>query len=183
MRRFESLLVALSLLCSVGAAGASDTEVRRVGSSFRIQATIEADAPVGLCFAVLSDFDRLSDFIPGMQSSRVVSLPGEPLLIRQVGRTKLAFSEYALDVTLAVAVDPPREIAFRRVAGNLRRMEGRWQIAGDGARCRIDYRADIEPGFWVPPLIGPLLMRNQVTRQVDGLESEIVRRAQSAADP
>jgi hypothetical protein len=32
-----------------------------------------------------------------------------------------------------------------------------------------------------PPLIGPLLMRSQVARQVEGLESEIERRMQSSA--
>ena len=183
MPRIGSLLVALPLLLGAGDSSAADTEVARAGPSFQVRATIEADASVELCYAVLTDFDRLSDFVPGMQSSQVVSPPGQPLLLRQVGRAKPALAEYTFDVTLAVAVDPPREITFRRVAGNLRRMDGRWRIEGDGARCRIDYQADIEPGFWVPPLIGPLLMRSQVAKQVAGLEAEIVRRAQSPADP
>jgi carbon monoxide dehydrogenase subunit G len=133
--------------------------------------------------AVLTDFDRLADFIPGMQSSRIVSPPGEPMLLRQVGRTKVTFSEYTFDVTLAVTVDPPREITFRRVAGNLERMDGGWRIEGDLDRCRIDYQAVIEPGFWVPPLIGPLIMRSQVARQIEGLESEIARRARLTRSP
>jgi ribosome-associated toxin RatA of RatAB toxin-antitoxin module len=177
------LLLLLPLLVGAGTAAAADVDVARSGSSFQIRATIESDASIGLCYAVLADFDRLSDFIPGMESSRLVSPPGEPLRLRQVGRTKLAFAEYTFDVTLAVAVDPPYAITFRRVAGNLKRMDGGWRLAGDGSRCRIDYRADIEPGLWVPPLIGPLLMRSQVVRQIEGLESEIERRAQSAAGP
>ena len=171
------LLCLLPLLVGAGIATAADTDVGRSGSSFHVRAMIDADAPAELCYAVLADFDRLSDFIPGMQSSRIVSAPGEPLLLRQVGRTKVALSEYTFDVTLAVAVDPPLEITFRRVAGNLERMDGSWRVAGDAARCKIDYRAEIEPGFWVPPLIGPLIMRSQVARQIEGLESEIARRA------
>jgi ribosome-associated toxin RatA of RatAB toxin-antitoxin module len=178
-----TLLCFLPLLVGAGVAAAADTDVGRAGSSFEIRATVDADASVDLCYAVLADFDRLSDFIPGMQSSRVVSRPGEPLLLRQVGRTKVAFSEYSFDVTLAVTVDPPHEITFRRVAGNLQRMDGGWRIAGDTAHCRIEYRADIEPGFWVPPLLGPLIMRGQVARQLEGLESEIARRARLARDP
>lgn len=173
----------MSLLVGAGIASAADTEVGRSASSFQVRATVETEASIELCYAVLTDFDRLSDFIPGMQSSRLVSSPGEPLLLRQVGRTKVAFSEYTFEVTLAVTVDPPREITFRRVAGNLQRMEGTWRIAGDGARCRINYRADIQPGFWVPPLLGPLLMRSQVDRQLEGLESEIARRARLERDP
>jgi len=177
------LLCILPLVLGAGIAMATDADVGRTGSGFQIRATVEAAASVELCYAVLTDFDRLSDFIPGMLSSRIVSPAGEPLLLRQVGRTKVAFSEYTFDVTLAVAVDPPREITFRRVAGNLQRMEGGWRIAGDAARCRIDYRADIQPGFWVPPLVGPLIMRSQVARQLEGLESEIARRARPARVP
>lgn len=183
MPRIGSLLLVLPLVLGTGNVSAADTEVVRRGSSFQVRASIEADASVDLCYAVLADFDRLAEFVPDMQSSRVVSLPGEPLLLRQIGRAKPALSEYTFDVTLAVTVDPPHEITFRRVAGNLRRMEGSWRVAGDGARCRIDYQADIAPDFWVPPVIGPLLMRGQVARQVEGLESEIVRRAQVVADP
>lgn len=178
-----SLLCFLSLLVGSGAASAADTDVGRTGSIFQVRATVEAEASVELCYAVLTDFDRLSDFIPGMLSSRIVSPPGELLLLRQVGRTKVAFSEYTFDVTLAVAVNPPHEITFRRVSGNLQRMDGGWRVAGDTARCRIDYRADIEPGFWVPPLVGPLIMRSQVAKQLEGLESEIARRARLATDP
>jgi ribosome-associated toxin RatA of RatAB toxin-antitoxin module len=179
----RKLLFILPLCVVAGIATAADTNVARSGSSFQVRATIDADASAELCYAVLADFDRLSDFIPGMQSSRIVSPPGEPLLLRQVGRTKVAISEYTFDVTLAVAVDPPREITFRRVAGNFRRMDGGWRVSGDMARCRIDYRADIEPGFWVPPLVGPLIMRSQVARQIEGLESEIARRARLAEGP
>lgn len=183
MPRIVRLLFVVPLLLGVGTATAADVTVSRSDRSFEVRAAIATDASADLCYAVLADFDRLSEFVPDMQSSRVVSRAGEPLLLRQVGRTKVAFSEFGFDVTLAVAVDPPREITFRRVAGNLRRMEGWWRIAGDEARCRIDYRADIEPAFWVPPLVGALLMRGQVTRQIEGLEAEITRRANSPAKP
>jgi carbon monoxide dehydrogenase subunit G len=176
------LLVVL-LIFAAGAAAGADTDVRRTGKTFQVRAMIEAGAPLDLCYSVLTDFDRLADFIPGMQSSRVVSPPGEPLRLRQVGRTELPFSEYSFDVTLAVELDPPREITFERVAGNLQRMQGRWLVAGDDTRCTIDYQAEIEPGIWVPPLIGPLLMRSQVARQIEGLESEIERRAQASVGP
>jgi len=178
-----SVLVLLSLVFGAGTAAGADTAVVRQGSTFQVRATIEVGVSIDLCYAVLTDFDRLADFIPGMQSSRIVSPPGEPLRLRQVGRTELPFSERSFDVTLAVELDPLREITFRRVAGNLQRMQGRWLVSGDDTRCRIDYQADIEPGIWVPPLLGPLLMRGQVARQIEGLEAEIERRAQASAGP
>jgi hypothetical protein len=35
----------------------------------------------------------------------------------------------------------------------------------------------MQPAFWVPPLIGALLVRHQVALQLHGLKAEIDRRA------
>ena len=51
-----------------------------------------ADAPAALCFEVLADFDRLEEFFPGLVSSDIVSGPGEPIVLRQLGDAKAAFS-------------------------------------------------------------------------------------------
>jgi ribosome-associated toxin RatA of RatAB toxin-antitoxin module len=151
--------------------------VERNASTLQVRASIAAEAPAELCYAVIADFDRLADFIPSLKSSRIVSEPGKPLQLRQIGETTLGLSHYAIDVTLALETDPPRRITFSRVAGNLHVMDGQWQVEGDAARCRVDYQADLEPEFWVPPFIGTLLVRHQVETQLKGLKAEIDRRA------
>lgn len=153
------------------------TDVARDGSVVQVRSSIAASAAVELCYAVLVDFDRLAEFIPGMESSRIVSAPGEPLLLRQVGSTTAGLSSFTFDVTLAVTLEPPHRITFRRVAGNLEQMAGSWRVSGDAAHCVIHYEAELEPSFWVPPLFGPLLVRHKVEQQIDGLAAEIVRRA------
>ena len=176
-------------LCAVLAAqtiAASDapapahTKVTPNGPVMQVQSSIEADASIETCYGVLADFDRLAEFIPGMQSSEIVSRPDESLLLRQVGRASAAFIEFDFDVTLAVTVEPPRRITFSRVAGNLEQMDGSWDIDGNDRYCRIKYRADIKPAFWVPPVIGPALMRRKVEKQIAGVRAEIARRADSA---
>ena len=153
------------------------TDVVRDGSAVEVRSSIEAPAAVEQCYAVLVDFDRLAEFIPGLESSRIVSAPGEPLLLRQVGSTTAGLSSFTFDVTLAVMLEPPHRITFRRVAGNLEQMAGSWQVSGDAAHCVVQYQAVLEPSFWVPPLIGPLLIRHKVEQQIDGLAAEIVHRA------
>lgn len=159
------------------AADLAAVQVERTRTHLAVHATIEADASQSLCYAVIADFDRLAEFIPGLRESRIVSAPGEPLRLRQVGETKLGFRQYRLDVTLALEADPPRQIRFTRVAGNLERMDGRWQVGGDSRHCTVDYEAALRPEFWVPPIVGPMLVRRQVQQQIDGLAAEIGRRA------
>jgi hypothetical protein len=100
-----------------------------------------------------------------------------------LGQATVGFIDYGFDVTLAVTEDPPRRISFSSVAGNLKQMQGSWLVGGDTFRCHIEYRADIEPAFWVPPVVGPLLMRRQVEQQIEGLVAEIERRARAGVAP
>jgi hypothetical protein len=151
--------------------------VARVGSAVRIDARIVAHAPLASCWTVAVDFERVAEFIPGIDSSRIVSGPGEPLRVRQVGRARAGWFSAPIDVTQEMQLDPPRRIEFRTVAGNMRHMSGQWLFDGDGSRCTIDYAALIEPAFWVPPLLGPLLLRGQVEDQLTALAAEIERRA------
>jgi len=174
-----ALLLAAAL--PARAAGPIALQVERAGAELQVRATVEAQAPAELCYSVIADFDRLAEFIPDLQSSRIVSSAGQPLRLRQVGETRLGLSKYAVDVTLALTVDPPRRIDFRRVDGNLVLMEGSWQVGGDARRCTVDYHADLQPSFWIPPLVGPLIVRRQVERQLAGLLAEIERRARSTA--
>ena len=153
-----------------------EVAVERDGSLLQVRASLRVAAPAATCFAVLADYDRLETFIPDMVSSDVVSPPGQPIRLRQVGKAGVGPFQFTLDVTLAVTEHPPDRIDFDRVAGNLQQMRGGWVVAGDSTRCGITYRADIEPAFWVPPLIGPKLMRDQVDAQLRGLATEILRR-------
>ncbi|HEX9206838.1 MAG TPA: SRPBCC family protein [Steroidobacteraceae bacterium] len=154
-----------------------DTRVEREGPLLQVTSTLGSQASALTCYETLADFDHLSEFVPGLKTSRIVSPPGAPVELHQVGEAKAGFFRVALDVTLAIQLDPPHRIEFRRLAGNLTRMEGSWSVSGDATGCRIDYRATMDPEFWVPPLIGPMLMREEVNEQMAGVLAEIARRA------
>jgi ribosome-associated toxin RatA of RatAB toxin-antitoxin module len=175
-RCIAALLVVLAP--AVAVAGPVETRIERVGSGLDVHSTLEASAPATTCYATLADLEHLAQFVPGLESSRIVSAPGAPIELHQVGETR-AFG-MKLDVTFAVRLDPPRQIEFRRIRGNFVRMEGSWTVSGNDAGCRIEYRAAVEPDFWVPPLLGPMLMRREVDAQMAGVLAEISRRAKPA---
>lgn len=177
-RHFSGVVLCLALVApAVGAAEPIETRVERNGTVLQVSSTGTATAPLAACYATLADLDHLADFVPGLKSSRVVSPPGAPIELHQVGEARAGPFGVTLDVTLAVHLDPPHHISFHRLAGNLQQMTGSWTVSGDESRCRIEYRATMEPDFWVPPLIGPMLMRKQVNAQVAGVLAEISRRA------
>ena len=65
MRRLLWFALAFPALCYP--AGIS-LQVARHGDSFEVEAAAEFEAEVTLAWEVLTDYDRLSEFIPGMHS-------------------------------------------------------------------------------------------------------------------
>ncbi|MCC6714271.1 MAG: SRPBCC family protein [Gammaproteobacteria bacterium] len=154
--------------------------VKRVGKGYEVSACASTTAGAELAWQVLTDFDHLSDFVPDLRSSRVISAPGEPLRVDQQGRWHALFFRHRIEVVFAIELDPPRALTFRAVDGNLRPMWGHLRLTAR-PDCRIEYRTRSTPDFWIPPLIGPALIRGQVRDQLDGVLGEIRRRQQILA--
>jgi hypothetical protein len=172
------LLIAAATTFATGHARADDVariDIKRVGEGYEVSACASTTATAELTWQVLTDFDHLSDFIPDMRLSRVISAPGEPLRVEQQGIWHALFFQRPIAVVFAIELDPLRAITFRAVDGNLRPMSGHLLVT-ERPDCRIEYRAQSTPDFWIPPLIGPALMRGQVREQLDGVLSEIRRR-------
>lgn len=175
--RIAALLLVLALAAPTdGAAEPVQTRITRNGTVLQVTSTAHAAAPMVTCYGTLADLDHLAEFVPGLKSSKVVSPPGAPIELHQVGEAKAGPFGVTLDVTLAIRLEAPHRVEFRRLAGNLTQMEGSWTVSGDATSCRIEYRATMEPDFWVPPLIGPMLMRHEVDEQLAGVLAEIARR-------
>ena len=83
-----SLLLLVGLLwASVTALAEPEMRIVRNQGAFRIDASLRVDAHHHIAWQVLTDYNNLARFVPGMQTSQVVSGPGEPLLLKQTGQS------------------------------------------------------------------------------------------------
>jgi carbon monoxide dehydrogenase subunit G len=176
------IIAYLSLLGLVAAVDAADEPVRqttvnveRDGDVFQITAQSHVAADREVAWAVLTDYDGYAEFVPGMTSSRRVS--EQPLRIEQHGEFGILFLVKHVYSTLDVHEDPPFDIRFHAVDGNLRRLETRVNIIQNGDTIILTYRSTIEPDFWVPPLIGASILRAGIRRKLISVSEEIERRA------
>jgi ribosome-associated toxin RatA of RatAB toxin-antitoxin module len=136
-------------------------------------------APAPIVWQVLTDYERLPAFIPGITKSSVRAREGTRLLVEQAGEARFLIFSFPIEVRLEVTESPSRGIASRAVGGNLRRMDGRYELAPDAARNAVTlrYTGEIEPEFNLPPLIGLAAMRHMVEEQFTAMVAEIERRA------
>jgi carbon monoxide dehydrogenase subunit G len=159
-------------------ARARELRVERQGDDIVVFAQAIVQAGRGAAWSALSDYDHLSDFIPGMLSSRTLSRSGSEAVVEQQGTAGFGPIRQKFTVRLAVTEDLHESITAAGVGGDLKRFASRYElIPVDAHRTRIVYRASIEPSTPVPPLVGVPVMRSMIRDQFDALLAEVERRA------
>ena len=174
----RSLALSLAVIGFAAAAQVS-VEVVRQDKAFQVEAKLMVAVDQRVAWQVLTDYDKLASFVPGMRSSRIVSAAGEPLLLEQKGESGLFLFKVPIEVVSRVEEAPLNTIRFQSVSGSLANQRGEWALERHDHATRVTYRANITPGFPLPPLIGPAIVGRDVQVMVESVAREMLRRAQA----
>ena len=155
--------------------------VRRDGDQFHVEAVMHADVPQKIVWEVLTDFSRLSQLLPDVHVSEVTpGVDDRHMSIRQVGVARFGPFSKKYESTREVVLVPQEQISATNVAGNLKSMHSVMTLSPEAGGTRLAYQADVEPGFWLPPLVGPAAVRDQTAEQFSALITEMKRRDAAA---
>ncbi|MED6147573.1 hypothetical protein PIB30_045054 [Stylosanthes scabra] len=147
-------------------------EVVKLGkNSRRIQSRISVDAPLDTVWSILTDYERLADFIPSLAVSQLLQKSENYARLLQIGQQDLAFGikfnakgivdcyEKELE-TLVSSIK--RDIEFKMIEGDFQVFEGKWSILQqfNNGSCEesqvrevnttLSYIVDIKPKLWLP---------------------------------
>ena len=172
---FFTLAVAPGLV-RAAAADAIEARIERQGEYISVSASVLMQVDARIAWEVLSDYDHLAQFIPDMKSSRVVSRDGNRVRVEQKGEFGFFFYRQPVDVVLEVVEQPLRRIDARRISGNIRDLQTRYELEASDAGVKLDYVGRFIPEFSVPPLFGMPLVRRVVERRFRAMVEEIARR-------
>jgi len=172
-----SFLLAFAVAAE-SAAAAPDPEVRieRHGTAYAVSARLEVDVERSTAWGVITDYNRLGDFVPDMHDSRIVSGPGEPTLVRQAGTWNVLGYRVPVEIVAQVDEQPMRSVRFHSVSGNVRVENGEWSIVEQDAGVTITYQVECTPDFWVPPILGAMLIRRDVRANLERVAQEMLKR-------
>jgi carbon monoxide dehydrogenase subunit G len=145
-------------------------------SGVTILASITVHSDAETLWSTLTDYNRLSEFIPNLMVSRVVSQPGRPTQVEQRGDSGVLSFVIPDHVVLAMEERPPKQIRFRAVAGSVLAMNGEWRIEGAGNPVRLLYRAKILPVVPPPPLVSEGIIRDEISTRLEAVVREAERR-------
>jgi ribosome-associated toxin RatA of RatAB toxin-antitoxin module len=85
-------------------------------------------ASVGQVWDVLTDYPGFSKFLPHVTSSRVVRLDGDQKIIEQIDERRVLVLNVRSRVLSAVTETNQQRITFRRIEGDVPKLEGYWSV-------------------------------------------------------
>jgi ribosome-associated toxin RatA of RatAB toxin-antitoxin module len=181
-------LAVSALLWASIAAQAAEVTVKTVkrGGAVEVEARATLQAPLELVWQTLTDYDHLSDFIPGITRSHLLEYRGTAAIVEQSGEAGILFFKFPIEVLVESLELAPYVIEVRVLKGNLKQLDGRYQIEL-GARPQdgitLHWRGVIEPEMSLPPVVGEMVLRANVRDQFRGMVREIERRHAKGATP
>ncbi len=170
----------LALAGKALAAGPLEVTAKRVGDLFEVRASATVLAPLPVVWGTLTDYERLPEFIPGLQRSRIIRRNGATTTVEQTGEARFLFLTVPIEVVTESTERPP-VIEVRRVGGPLRHLQGRYEtevLTTHPAQVQLRWIGSIALDVELPPLIGEKLVRLQLQEQFEGMVREIERREQ-----
>ena len=170
-------LAAAAVFASSGEAPRIDVAERdgayRVGASFAVAQSVPE------VMQVLTDYERIPEFMPGVQTSQVLERSANTKLVEQSAVSK--FMMFSKRVHLLLRVDESEgTVRFRDTCGtSFAAYEGSWVVEQRDRFAHVRYELTAKPSFEVPAFVLKKLLKRDALVMIERLRLEIAQRAAS----
>jgi ribosome-associated toxin RatA of RatAB toxin-antitoxin module len=103
-------------------------------------------------WTLLTDYNHQAQFLPYISKSQIVGKEGSDFLVDQEGTIRILLWSFTLRMKQRVTDDPPRNMHFRTVEGDFKRLEGDFHLESGHAPSwtHLSCQFTVEPKRRVP---------------------------------
>jgi hypothetical protein len=158
------------------AAPAPDVSVREDHGTYVVTAQFEVAAAPATALQVLSDYERIPEFAPGVKRSVVKERQGSRVVVEQEAVSRVLMFSKRVHLVLDIEQDDS-SIAFRDICGrSFIAYSGSWRVGPSTEGASIVYLLSAKPAFDVPQFILVRLLKKDAVEMIANLRREIERR-------
>ena len=123
------------------------------GGARRLAAQLTTSATFDSLWNVLTDYDRLSNFIPNLLSSKKIYQNNNNVHLKQVGAQDFLGMKFSAEVTIDLFEEKELGLLkFSLIKGDFRRFEGSWKIQNikGTSKNSLIYDLTVQGCQWMP---------------------------------
>lgn len=174
----------LFVIVRVDAAELREVVVDKEKGVFTVHSVSYVEAPIDAVYALLMDYENFNRISEVFVESRFLE-PDEDGTPRVYTRAKGCITFFCMNVERVDRLESvPQSRIVATAIPELSDLEygvGDWRLSEEGEGTLIDFRHEMDPDFWVPPLIGTLALKMSLRRAGKQAVSRIEYFAQQAA--
>jgi ribosome-associated toxin RatA of RatAB toxin-antitoxin module len=171
-------LCALSPAASLAAAEEPDPEVavREEKGVFTVSAEFEVPQTPACALAVLTDYERIPSFMPGVTTSVIRERSAGRTIVEQEALARMMFFSKRIHLLLEVREDEDTLTFKDSARRSFTRYEGTWRLSRRDGQTVIRYELRAQPNFEVPGFLLRRLLKRDARQMIDALRVELAAR-------
>ncbi|MGC6483934.1 MAG: SRPBCC family protein [Synechococcus sp.] len=143
----------------------------------RLAAQLRTPLSVDSLWTVLTDYGQLSDFIPNLANSTILSRESNCVRLAQVGSQQLLGLKFSAQVELELTEHRADGLLrFRMLKGDFRRFEGSWRLQTLPDSTSLLYDLTVQSCLGMPVGLIEQRLRSDLSANLLAVEQEALRR-------
>ena len=131
--------------------GLQDEKAVLTGTNGEYVCKIVVHGTNAAAWSVLTDYDNYKNFMPNVVESRVLQSKKNQKVFEQTQTFKVLIKEVKGRVKMAMTETAPKQIKFKFIEGDLKSLDGSWQIQPKGANTfLITHQVSVQPKIKSP---------------------------------
>jgi len=136
-------------------------------------AKIIVNSSADTTWKVLTDYNNFYRFLPNVISSKVLKTEGNKKTFEQVYQVQALIFKQQTRVVIESTETYPQQIAFKRVDGDLKALQGTWKIEPISAKqVLIEHQVTVDPGSTPSLSLFYTIYENSLKQTLEAIKKE-----------
>nr|WP_286159187.1 SRPBCC family protein [Janthinobacterium sp. HH01] len=145
---------------------------------YEVDATGTVAAPLPKVWRILTGYERMAEFVPDMESCKVLSRNGNEVIVEQFGVARFLFMTKSIHLIVRATEQPMSSIDISLISGDMKHYESHWELipVPETGGTKVVYSGKLIPNFYVPGILGAKMIRGDIERMMGAVLARLDRR-------
>jgi carbon monoxide dehydrogenase subunit G len=155
-------------------------KVSRHDDTVTVHAQFSVPVSARQAYAVLTDYDRMTQFLPDLDESRILARTRDSLTVRQAGKVRFGWFNIPFEYVRRIELYPSVRLVSHVVSGSVTKGDVTTSLDESDGQTIVTYDSEATMGYWLPFGVGNTAIASHIQKNLESMRSEMIRRKQSA---